>query len=387
MVFVGLRDRIDCVCLYFGGSVPLHAPVTVAFLVSLRAIYHRVLGKSAPKESSWMKIIRIVGVVIGIVIVTLVVREVGWAKIEHSLGILGWGYVLVIAYPITWILMNTAGWRMVLHREFALLPLWRLAQIRLSGETFNSLLPSGYVGGEPLKAKLLSRWIPMSEAASSVLIAKAAQSVGLVFFVGLGLTWGGNRKQTSLAHHPRTLIALFLLTGGIFIFTLLLTRRSFSRLGKWLHNLTGHPWLQKQEAKLMALDDSIGAFYREGKRRFLGSVLWHLGGWAAGALEVALIFFLIGHPVNWRQAWFIGAMAQLAAVVGLFAPAGVGMYEGGHYLAASILGISPALGVSVALIRRVREIFWDLVGLFLFWKMSHVKEQTPPTEMYGQTLE
>ncbi len=321
-----------------------------------------------------MKIIRIIGVVIGIGIVTFLIRDVGWAQIENSLGMLGWGYAVVIFYTISWILLNTAGWRMTLHSQYARLSIWRLAQIRLSGETFNSLLPSGYVGGEPLKAKLLSRYIPMQEAASSVLIAKAAQSVGLVLFVGLGLTIGGKEGQRSVLHQPATLVSLVMLTAGIFIFTILLTRRSFSRLGKWLHNLTGHPWLQRQEEKLIALDDSIGAFYREGKLRFLASVAWHMAGWLAGALEVALIFFLISHPIDWRQAWFIGAMAQLAAVVGLFAPAGVGMYEGGHYLAASILGISPALGVSVALIRRVREIFWDLVGLFLFWKLSKIEK-------------
>ncbi len=322
-----------------------------------------------------MKIIRIIGVIIGGVIVTILIREVGWEQIEHSLGMLGWGYTVVIAYPVTWILLNTVGWRMALHDQYArLLSIGRLAQIRLSGETFNSLLPSGYVGGEPLKAKLLSRWIPIYEATSSVLIAKAAQSVGLVFFVGLGLTLGRTERHASLAHHPRTLLALAFLATGIFIFTVLLTRRSFSRIGKWLHNLTGHPWLQKQEKKLVALDDSIGAFYREGKLRFLASVLWHIAGWLAGALEVALIFFLIGHPIDWRQAWFIGALAQLAAVVGLFAPGGVGMYEGGHYLAASLLGLSPALGVSVALIRRVREIFWDLVGLLIFWKLSRAEK-------------
>ena len=324
-----------------------------------------------------MRIIRILGVILGAVMVTVLVRDVGWAKIEKSLGMLGWGYAAVLIYPISWILLNTAGWQMAFHAQYARLPMARLAQIRLSGEAFNSLLPSGYVGGEPLKAQLLSRWIPMHEAASSVLIAKAAQSVGLILFVGFGLALGGTGGQASLAHHPRTLIALALLAGGIFIFTALLTRRSFSRLGQWLHNLTGHPWLQKQEAKLVALDDSIGAFYREGKLRFLASVIWHLMGWLAGALEVALIFFLIGRPVRWQEAWFIGALAQLAAVVGLFAPAGVGMYEGGHYLAASILGISPALGVSVAFIRRVREIFWDLVGLFLFWKLSKLKPAPP----------
>lgn len=351
-----------------------HTPIATAFMLSLRAVYHKALGPTK-EEGFWMKVVRILGVVIGIAIVVFIIHEVGWSKIEHSLGLLGWGYGIVIVYPLSWILLNTAGWRMALHAQYAKQqPLRRLMQIRLAGETFNSLLPSGYVGGEPLKAKLLARWIPMHEAASSVLIAKAAQSVGLVFFVGLGLTLGGGSGHASLAHHPKTIIALVVLTGGIFIFTVLLTRRSFSRFGKWLHNLTGHPWLQKQEGKLLALDDSIGAFYREGKSRFLGSVLWHIGGWTAGALEVAVIFFMIGHRINWREAWFIGAMAQLASVIGLFAPAGVGLYEGGHYLAASILGLSPALGVSVALIRRVREIFWDMVGLLLFWKLSKAEQ-------------
>jgi len=348
-------------------------------VISLRAIYHKVLGEPESRESAFMRIVRIAGVIIGAVIVTLVIREVGWANIRHSLGMLGWGYAVVLAYPLSWILLNTAGWRMALHEQYAGLRLFKLAQIRLAGETFNSMLPSGYIGGEPLKAKLLSRWIPMHESASSILIAKAAQSIGLVLFVGLGLTVGGNKKRYSIWHHPATLLSLVLLTAGIAIFTVLLTRRSFSRFGRWLHGLTGHPWLRKQEVKLTALDDSIGAFYREGKSRFLGSVLWHIAGWVAGALEVAVIFFLIGHRITLREAWFIGAMAQLAAVVGLFAPAGVGMYEGGHYLAAAMLGLSPVLGVTVALIRRVREIFWDGVGLWLFWRLSKAMPMRPET--------
>jgi glycosyltransferase 2 family protein len=350
--------------------MPIHTPIALASLISLRAIYHRLLGERHPDQGRFMRVIRILGVVIGVVIVAVLIREVGWANIQHTLGMLGWGYAIVLTYPISWILLNTTGWRMALHAQYARIPIVQLAQIRLAGETFNSLLPSGYVGGEPLKAKLLSRSIPTQEATSSVLIAKAAQSVGLVLFVSLGLTLGGNKSQTSMLHHPKTLWALAMLTIGIFLFTLLLTRRSFSRIGKWLHELTGHPWLQKQEGWLVSLDDSIGAFYREGKIRFLASVLWHGGGWIAGALEVAVIFYMIGHAVTLREAWFIGAMAQLAAVIGLFSPAGVGLYEGGHYLAASILGLPPALGVSVALIRRVRELFWDCVGLWLFWWSS-----------------
>lgn len=321
-----------------------------------------------------MKIIRFLGIVLGVGIVGFLLHQVGWSSIRHTMTLLGWNYGIILVYPMAWIVLNTEGWRWALHKTYAGVSFHHLAEIRVAGETFNSLLPSGFVGGEPLKAKLLSDAVPLREATSSVLIAKAAQSVSLVLFLGLGLTLGKINEPSSVAERS-TLAAVVLLTVGIGIFTTLLARGSFSRLGRWLHRVTRIHWLQKQETRLVALDESIGAFYREGKGRFIVSILWHGAGWLAGALEVAIIFYLVGHSIDWRQAWFIGAMAQLASVIGLFVPAGLGLYEGGHYLAASLLGLSPELGLSVSLIRRVREIFWDGIGLFLFWKLSKTKKE------------
>ena len=240
-----------------------------------------------------------------------------------------------------------------------------LAAIRMAGETFNSLLPSSYVGGEPVKAKLLSATVPLREATSSVLIAKAAQSIGLLFYIGLGLALG-LPVSTAFEHRTTAWIALGLLGAGVAAFTLLLAHQSFSRVGRLLHRFTRWPWLQAQERRLVALDESLGSFYRECKGRFLASVFWHGLGWIAGVLELVLIFSLMGHPLSWQQGWFMGAMAQLGAVIGLISPGGLGFYEGGHYMAAVLLGLPPSLGVSASLIRRVREIFWDGVGLYFF---------------------
>jgi len=322
-----------------------------------------------PRGKRVLKVVRLIGIITGIAVAGFLLHQVGWNSIRHTMALLGWNYSIILAYPMVWTFLNTEGWRSALHKTYAGISLVHLAGIRVAGETFNSLLPSGYVGGEPLKAKLLSGRVPLSEAASSVLIAKAAQSLALILYLGLGLTLGEVKGPSPLTQRP-TLTAIALLTLGIGIFTALLAKGSFSRLGLWLHRMTKLSWLQRQEDRLIALDASIGAFYREGKGRFLMSILWHSAGWLAGALEVAVIFYLIGTPVTWRQAWFISAMGQLGAIVGLWVPAGVGLYEGGHYMAAAMLGLPPALGLSVSLIRRVREIFWDLIGLFLFWKLS-----------------
>ena len=82
-----------------------------------------------------MKIVRFIGVTIGGAIVAWLIRSVGWAQIQDSLGMLGWGYGAVLAYPLSWILLNTTGWRWALHPQYANFPLWRLAHTRFSRTT------------------------------------------------------------------------------------------------------------------------------------------------------------------------------------------------------------------------------------------------------------
>lgn len=317
-----------------------------------------------------MNKLRWLGLIIGVVIITVLVRQVGWSEIHHSLGLLGAGYGIILAYPTLWLLANTLGWAVVVRAHHSQVPFSSLFKIRLAGESFNSLLPSGYVGGEPLKAKLLSVYMPLRDAAASVIAAKAAQSVGLVLFIGLGLTWGGRMDQPAMVSRTTQWVALSFLMVGTMIFVGMLSRHTFSRIAHGLHRLTGHPFLARLEPRLLALDQSLGRFYREGKSAFFKSFFWHGMGWLLGALELSVIFYLIGHPLSFREAWFMGALAQLASVIGLFAPAGVGMYEGGHYLAAQMLGLPPALGVSAALIRRVRELAWNAAGIYFFWRLT-----------------
>jgi uncharacterized protein (TIRG00374 family) len=320
-----------------------------------------------------MKWLRWLGIALGIGLVVLLVHEADGEAVADTLRWLGWKYVFVLVYPLTWTILNTLGWKNAFHPETAKIPLGRLISIRLAGETFNSLLPSSYVGGEPIKAKLISRWTTLREATSSVLIAKAAQSVGLLVYIGLGLTIGLPPGATT-TQRTQAWVALGLFSFGVGTFVVLLANQSFARVGRALHRLTGWAFLAAQEPRLTALDESLGKFYRDCKGRFGASILWHSAGWIAGMLELVLIFWLAGKPISLRQAWFMGALAQLGAIIGLISPGGLGFYEGGHYMAAVLLGLPPALGLSASLIRRIREIFWNVIGLFFFAKYS--KQET-----------
>ncbi len=78
---------------------------------------------------------------------------------------MGWGYLLVLAAGFLWDLAQTTafGFQMSFGGRVKT-SFERLFEIRLVGETFNALLPSGYIGGEPLKVKFLCTDMPFHEA-------------------------------------------------------------------------------------------------------------------------------------------------------------------------------------------------------------------------------
>jgi glycosyltransferase 2 family protein len=325
-----------------------------------------------------MKYLRIIGVIIGFSVLGYLVHKAGFPMIRQSLGLLGWRYLIVLASALAWDWVNTIGFQKAFRKRMLKTSFLRLFEIRIVGETFNALLPSGYVGGEPLKAKFLAADMPLHEATSSVLVAKVAQSISLVIYLILGLAMIPLNRGSPLGQRA-VQVGIGLLAIGIGLFAALIARGSFSQGVSWLHRWTRHPWLKSQESRLMRLDESLREFFMHEKKQFLQSLLWHSFGWFVSAMEVPLIFYLLGHPITWQQGWFMAAMAQLGTSVALAIPAGIGFYEGGHYLAATILRLPPSLGLSVGLIRRVRELCWHGIGVLLFWHLSKAPNARFPT--------
>lgn len=321
-----------------------------------------------------LKALRFIGILIGLSLLGYLLHQVGFSFLRQSLGWLGWGYLWVLASALLWDWVNTIGFQKAFPKKALNTSFLKLFEIRIVGETFNALIPSGYMGGEPLKIRFLSDDMSVHEAGSSVMIAKVAQSLSLVLYLVLGLTV--TRPGPSPLRQKAAWMSVGGLALGIGLFAFLIARGSFSQLGRFLHRWTRHPWLQHQEARLLALDQSLREFFRHEKKRFVESLLWHSAGWLVSAMEVPLILYLMGHPISWQEGWFMAAMAQLGSSVGAAVPGGIGFFEGGHYLAAGLLGLPPSLGLSVGLIRRVRELFWDAIGLLLFWHLSKERQSS-----------
>src|SRR6185312_6097800 len=91
----------------------------------------------------------------------------------------------------------------------------------------------------------------------------------------------------------------------------------------------------------------------------------HLLCWFLGAVELWLVFALLGKPLSGAQALVIdSAVAGLRTFV-FMVPAAAGVQEASYVLACAVFGISPATAVAASLARRARDLTLGAVTLGL----------------------
>ena len=96
-------------------------------------------------------------------------------------------------------------------------------------------------------------------------------------------------------------------------------------------------------------------------------------------IEVWLILNVLTTDVSFVSCVLIVAFSSLLANLLFFLPMQLGGREGGFALAVGGLSISGGFGVYTALITRVRELFWIVIGLVLM-KMGNKKQEIRNTK-------
>jgi glycosyltransferase 2 family protein len=305
-------------------------------------------------------------VAVGALILVLLVSYTGIGPVVERLHALGWRAPLVLLPYLTINVLDTFGWRRALPPAAAArVPFVGLYLVRMAGEAVNSVTPTAAVGGEPVKAHLLRTWgVAGTQGAASVVIAKTALTLSQITFILVGLAaYIARRNQGAVGG---VTIALMIL--GSLGFALLLVRaqrrQPATTVWRWLHRIAPEAGLVRRlEGKVHEIDARLAEFYRIERRAFLDAYLLHFVAWMLGVVEVQLILTFIGASVPWRDALIIEALAQPIRAVALVIPGGLGAQEVGGVALATLLGVPEAAAVTLWLLKRARELFFDAVGL------------------------
>ena len=305
---------------------------------------------------------------VGLLTLGFLVWHIGPERIYDAASQLGPLALLVLLIPSTFMyVIDAYGWKITLGPSAKHIPFWRVLAIRTAGEVVNMTTPTAYVGGEPIKAYLLTKHhVPMVKGLASVVIAKTTMTIAEVVFILLGIAlafWrvGADGSGQTLAAALVSVGLLVLVTAALVfvqqqgLFTSLL---KFARkIGLKIH------YFEVREKKLRSLDRTILDFYRDNRLTFCSSIGLFFAGWMAEAVEVYVIIYFLGGPAMALSAISISALSVFIKSGTFFIPGSLGAQDGGNILLLRAFGYSDVTGITFALLRRFRELVWIGLGL------------------------
>jgi putative membrane protein len=310
-----------------------------------------------------------------------VLASQGLPAVLSALAAAGWGLLLVAVFHLVSLVLDAAAIRVLFaagqHRN----PMRAAILTRWAGESANSFLPAGQIGGPVLMARHLAhRGMPMHDAAAVITVSTTLQTFAQILFALLGVALLGAQAGHVSEQTMRmsALIASAFLGVQIGGFYLAQRRGFFGKLIRGVSRFAGKRdwtlWVSRAEA----IDLAVQAIYGRGGG-VAASFFFSLLGWLVGTGEVYLVLVLIGHPVSWLTALVLESLGQAIRGAAFAIPGALGVQEGGYLLLASLAGLSPQAALALSLAKRAREILLGLPGLLYLhhWERSGTAQTRP----------
>ena len=312
----------------------------------------------------------------GSALLAYLIWRAGPGNLLRNISTLGWGLALIIALGGVAHLVKTWAWRLTFTGCEGRVSFFRLLQLRLASEAVGTVGAIGQIFGEGLRVSALGPNIPIESRLSSVTLDRALfiATSALVSLTGILAALFTIPLNPALRRYA--LLFAVTLFGLLFVVVLAMlnrwpfvsgSARLIGRLRFLRHRVAGAlPLIHSVEKKLFD-------FHRYTPTAFWASLVLNLACHGMAILEVYLILWLIGFKIGLLGALVFEAMTKLLNGVGVFNPGNIGTYEGGNVLIARLFGLTGAVGLSVAVARRLRAIFWTAVGGLCLFLLSRSK--------------
>lgn len=316
-----------------------------------------------------MKRLALLTGLVGLLALTALVVHEGIGDITRLVAQAGWPLLLLVPLHALPLLLDAQGWRLLLaysdpDEKAGLGFLWWVATVR---EAVTRLLPTVGIGGELVGIHLARMRIRDTTAvAASIVVEMMVTLFSQYVFAALGVVMllmslqNGGQAWVILA-------GLLLSLPLPIVFALSLRHAAiFERLEGAARRIFGEDHRLVSMIDGARLDAQIRALNGQ-RRRLLGTLFWQLAGLISGTLEIWLALKWLGHPVTMWQALAIESLTLAARNVAFFVPAGLGVQEAVVMLIGHLLGMDAQVSLSLALVKRAREILFGVPAL-LSWQ-------------------
>jgi hypothetical protein len=272
---------------------------------------------------------------------------------------------LVLVLSLLRLALQTATWSASLKGEDVSVGITKLVGVRLASQSMGYLTVLGPLISEPMKVKLLG-------TSSEPTITATFLDDGVYWLTSALLAIAGIVSLPLVAVHGTAYhsIPAVLVLG----FAVVIIRRHTPILSGVVRAWgTRHPtWLARAEH----IEASIRE-YRLNQPTLVRRMFWiDLACQVLLTAEVVVVLLSLHLPVHFAAVLAIEGMTRALKMISGWIPARLGSDEGGAISAFALTGLSPMLGLSLALTRRMRDLLWALIGIvWLVWNFRKLSDR------------
>jgi putative membrane protein len=301
----------------------------------------------------------------GVLLFVGVLASQGLPAVMAILALAGWGLLLVALFHLLPLALDAVAIRVLFNDRPPRGSMRDALLARWAGESANSLMPAGQIGGPVLMARHLAmRGLRIEDAAAAITVSTTLQTFAQIMFALLGVALLGMQathvSQQSL--RASALIASAFLALQVGGFYWIQRRGLFSKLMRTATRFAGKRDWSRWMTQAVAIDAAVQLTYGRGGP-VSASFLLSLVGWLVGTGEVYLILQLIHHPVGWLDALLLESLGQAIRGAAFAIPGALGVQEGGYLLLAPLAGLPADAALALSLAKRARELLLGLPGL------------------------
>jgi len=328
-------------------------------------------GVSSPNRNRGRKYapIGIIFGLFGLLLFAYFVKKAGLTEIVSGIRRLGAGFLAVLAISSIRLIVRSLAWTRCFESPFRLRFRDALAA-RIMGDALGNIIPLASVAvSEPSKAVFVKDRVPLIAGLSALAVENIfySFSVAIFIFAGTATLILSFPLPKALRYASLVSLAVTLLIVPIGYFVIHQQLKFLSgALGFLAARGIARKWMLKIIPRAQTLEERIYGFYERNRNSFLSIFALEMTFHLAGVAEIYTTLSYVS-PVapSWIQAFILESVNRIINVTFKFIPLRTGVDEGGTGMISKVLGFTKASGVTLAIVRKARDIFWAVIGVAL----------------------
>lgn len=324
------------------------------------------------KNLNRLKIFGVLLTLGGIALFAYFIKSVGVDLILTGIEKIGWlGFAFILLNYFTRMIIRAVSWCLSIGAPYKLRVSDTLPAV-IIGEALSSLIPLGILISGTSKAVAVRQKVPLVVGLSSIATENLFYSFATGIFIALGAFafLRGFDLPTSWILTVDLLIFVVLVLIVVGVLMIIYQWHWTSSACGWLYNRgIGKRFLENGREQVRLFENQLFGFYHQYPKRILPIMLLQVIFHLLGILEVWFVLNRISDAAaGFYPSFLLESMSRSITIFFKLVPFLIGVDEAGAHFVTQTLALGAGVGVTLAIIRKGRVLFWTAAGVILIVK-------------------